>query len=221
MSKNNSYPENTKKVCTKCHEEKLLDAYDNKSSGKFGKNSFCKVCRKRYDDARKTQVALPPMIIHSVTPDLLKQLRSVVQQFEENAERQTIPYTEGHTLPHAEGQALPHDPEVILQSIEHIKELTKQYIIESSATSQNSIRVNNVKETQKQLIVSKVAMNLTTIANIIVNSSDIDVVCYPKMTLPDTVGASAPANAGPSCLIVIKNVQLTMQQRQALIASLQ
>lgn len=207
MSENNSYSENLKKVCTKCKEEKPLDSYDNKSSGKYGKNSFCKVCRKKYDDIRrqesKTQVSMPPMIIHTVTPELLKQLRAVIQQLEDNTDMIV-------------GNILPHSPQVILQSIDRIKELALQYAIESRATPENSVRVNNVKETQKQLIVSKVAMNITTIANIIVNIADIDVVCYPKMNISDAVG-----NEGPSCLVVIKNAQLTMQQRQALMLSLQ
>lgn len=204
MSENNSYPENLKKVCTKCKDERSLIEFGKLAKGKFGRRAQCNSCRSDIEKHRrqesKTQVSMPPMIIHTVTPELIKQLRNVMQQIEDNIDNTDNVVT----------------PQAILQNIDHIKELAIQYAIESRATPENSIRVNNVKETQKQLIVSKVAMNITTLANIIVNIADIDVVCYPKMNISDSVG-----NEGPSCLIVIKNAQLTMQQRHALILSLQ
>lgn len=35
------------KICTKCIEEKELDDFYNMKSGKFGKDSYCKDCRKK------------------------------------------------------------------------------------------------------------------------------------------------------------------------------
>lgn len=210
MSENNSYPENLKKVCTKCKDERSLIEFGKLAKGKFGRRAQCNSCRSNIEKHRrqepKTQVLMPPMIIHTITPELLKQLRTVIQQIEDN-----IDNTDNIVTPRTI-----HTPQAILQSIDHIKELAVQYAIESRATPENSVRVNNIKETQKQLIVSKVAMNITTIANIIVNIADIDVVCYPKMNIPDAVG-----NEGLSCLVVIKNAQLTMEQRHTLMLSLQ
>ena len=35
----------TKKVCTKCHTEKLLDAFNNQKAGKYGKRATCRECQ--------------------------------------------------------------------------------------------------------------------------------------------------------------------------------
>lgn len=35
------------KVCTKCIEEKELDEFYNMKSGKYGKDTYCKVCRAK------------------------------------------------------------------------------------------------------------------------------------------------------------------------------
>jgi len=213
MSKNNSYSENTKKVCTKCHEEKTISMFNKHRKGKYGVESICKECRKAYNQSKKTQDSLPPVIIHTTKPELLKQLRAVIEQIEEN-DKVLSKYVIGEdNIPIDE---LAHKPEDIGQNVDLIKDLTERYIIESQATDTNSVRINNMKETDRNQIIAKVAMGLTSIANIIVNIIDIDMVFYKKIRLEST----DISNSGNSCLVVIKGVNLSIQQKIALVTNL-
>lgn len=212
MSKNNSYPENTKKVCTKCHEEKTIVMFNKHRKGKYEVESICKECRKAYNQSKKSQDMIPPVIIHTTKPELLKQLRAVINQIEEN-DKVLNNYVIGEdNIPVDD---LKFAPEDIRKNVDFIKDLTDRYVIESKATDINSVRVNNVKETDRNKIIAKVAMSLTSIANIIVGIVDIDIVFYKKVHLDSS--SVDIANSGPSCLIVIKGVNLSIHQKKALI----
>lgn len=213
LLKSESYKEIITKICTKCGEEKPLGLYGKLAKGKHGRRAQCNECRKMIEKARrqdsKTQKATST-IIHTTTPDLLKSLRECITQLEDN-DKVLSKYVIGEdNLPINQ---LAHEPAGILKSVDHIKELTKKYIIESKATDDNSVRIPKIKESQKNNVVSEVAMALANIANLIVNSADIDVVCYHISNSKDI----NVANAGYSCLVVINGVQLTPQQKTALV----